>query len=192
MSWVPGEHRFGCGSPFSVGIEEELIELISPPCRTAGAAAEALTALREAVAGTGAAMIASGTHPDGRFGDAPLHDTPRYHAVEDALRGVLRTPRPRRHARSRDDDAGGQRERVHAPMINALAANSPFWHGVDSGLASARTISAGTPRPRRAVSISRGSLKPLPRVRTDDRYRLPRVCGFSDPSPGVPQPCRGF
>ena len=30
--------------------------------------------------------------------------------------------------------------RTHIPLINALAANSPFWFGVDSGLASSRTV----------------------------------------------------
>ena len=28
--------------------------------------------------------------------------------------------------------------RAHLPLLQALAANSPFWHGLDSGLASAR------------------------------------------------------
>ena len=30
--------------------------------------------------------------------------------------------------------------RVHVPLLNALAANSPFWFGADSGLASSRTV----------------------------------------------------
>jgi carboxylate-amine ligase len=30
--------------------------------------------------------------------------------------------------------------RRHLPLFEALAANSPFWHGVDSGLASARRV----------------------------------------------------
>lgn len=30
--------------------------------------------------------------------------------------------------------------RTHVPMLNALASNSPFWFGEDSGLASARTV----------------------------------------------------
>ena len=29
--------------------------------------------------------------------------------------------------------------RAHLPLLQALAANSPFWHGRDSGLASARS-----------------------------------------------------
>jgi glutamate---cysteine ligase / carboxylate-amine ligase len=178
MSWVPGEHRFGCAPDFSIGIEEELllvdperrclkadsdrilaalgdqgvkaeifeavIELISPPCRTVAAAVEALTELRGEVARAGGAAIASGTHPDGRFGDASLHDTPRYSAVEDALRGVLRTPTCALHVHVGMPDPESairvaNAMRVHVPLIDALAANSPFWHGVDSGLASART-----------------------------------------------------
>jgi carboxylate-amine ligase len=30
--------------------------------------------------------------------------------------------------------------RIHVPLLNALAANSPFWFGEDSGLASSRTV----------------------------------------------------
>ena len=30
--------------------------------------------------------------------------------------------------------------RTHIPLLNALASNSPFWFGEDSGLASSRTV----------------------------------------------------
>jgi carboxylate-amine ligase len=37
--------------------------------------------------------------------------------------------------------------RMHLPLLQALAANSPFWHGRDSGLASARAqVFRGFPR----------------------------------------------
>jgi carboxylate-amine ligase len=179
MSWVPGEHRFGCAPDFSVGVEEELllvdperlclkadsdrilatlagsggvkaeifeavIEVTSPPCRTVAAAVDSLAELRGEIARAGGATLASGTHPDGRFGDASLHNTPRYEAVEDALRGVLRTPTCALHVHVGMPDPESairvaNAMRVHVPLIDALAANSPFWHGVDSGLASART-----------------------------------------------------
>jgi glutamate---cysteine ligase / carboxylate-amine ligase len=180
MTWTPGEHRFGSGPDFSIGIEEELllvdperlclkgdsdrvlarlgdtdggvkaeifeavIELISPPCRTVSAAVDSLAELRFEIGRADGAMLASGTHPDGRFGDASLHDTPRYSAVEDALRGVLRTPTCALHVHVGMPDPESairvaNAMRVHVPLIDALAANSPFWHGVDSGLASART-----------------------------------------------------
>jgi glutamate---cysteine ligase / carboxylate-amine ligase len=125
-------------------IFEAVIELISPPCQTVGAAVDSLAELRLESERAGAAMIASGTHPDGRFGDASLHDSPRYSAVEDALRGVLRTPTCALHVHvGMPDPESAIRVanalRVHVPLIDALTANSPFWHGVDSGLASART-----------------------------------------------------
>jgi glutamate---cysteine ligase / carboxylate-amine ligase len=180
MSWVPGEHRFGCVPDFSIGVEEELllvdperlclkadsdrviaalngagegikaeifaaeIELNSPPSRTVADAIGSLAGLRAATAAAGAAMLGSGTHPDGRFGDAAIHDKPRYHAVEDALGGVLRTPTCALHVHVAMPDPEtairvANAMRLHVPLIDALAANSPFWHGVDSGLASART-----------------------------------------------------
>jgi carboxylate-amine ligase len=43
--------------------------------------------------------------------------------------------------------AGAQRLREHLPLLQALAAASPFWHGTDSGLASARAqLFRGYPR----------------------------------------------
>ena len=45
--------------------------------------------------------------------------------------------------------------RAWIPLLQALAANSPYWYGRDSGLASARAVSA-TPCPfRRAAGVRR-------------------------------------
>ena len=129
------------------------VELNSPICRDAGDAAAALGRLRAAVRAAGGTPMGAGIHPDGRFGDAPLVRTERYRRVGESMRGLVgRTPECALHVHVGMPDPetairsyNGMRE--HLPLLLALAANSPFWHGLDSGLASARgTLVRGFPR----------------------------------------------
>jgi carboxylate-amine ligase len=130
-----------------------LVELASPVCRTAEEGVQAVAALRARVRAAGATAIGAGIHPDGAFGDVVHVDEPRYHEIHGQLRGLLRrTPTCALHVHVGMPDAGtairvynGLRE--HLPLLQALAANSPFWHGVDSGLATARAqLFRGYPR----------------------------------------------
>jgi carboxylate-amine ligase len=114
---------------------------------------EAVAALRARAREAGGAMIGAGIHPDGAWGDVVHVDEPRYHAIHDQLRGLLRrTPTCALHVHVGMPDAetaihvyNGLREWL--PLLQALAANSPFWHGVDSGLATARAqLFRGFPR----------------------------------------------
>jgi carboxylate-amine ligase len=64
--------------------------------------------------------------------------------VAENLAGLLRNPTCALHVHvSMPDPETAVRVynaiRVDAPLLLALSANSPFWHGIDSGLASART-----------------------------------------------------
>jgi len=120
------------------------IELRSPPSATAAEAVEALRRGRAAVAATGARPLAAGLHPAAGFGDAEHTDLPRYAGVGAELRGLLRrTPECALHVHVGMPDpetairvCNGMR--THLPLLAGLAANSPFWFGVDSGMASAR------------------------------------------------------
>ena len=120
------------------------VELRSPPCRTAVEAVAALRRGRAAVTATGATGLAAGLHPAGRLGDARLVDRERYRRVGDELRGLLqRTPECALHVHvGMPDPETAIRAcnglRVHLPLLAGLAANSPFWFGRDSGMASAR------------------------------------------------------
>jgi carboxylate-amine ligase len=120
------------------------LELRSPPSRTAAEAVEALRRGRAAVAEAGAHPMAAGLHPAAAFGDAEHTDLPRYAGVGAELRGLLRrTPECALHVHVGMPDAEtairvANGLRTHLPLLSGLAANSPFWHGVDSGLASAR------------------------------------------------------
>jgi carboxylate-amine ligase len=121
-----------------------LLELAAPPAPAAGPAVAALGALRAAAREQGATLLGAGVHPTGAFGDAPHVHGERYADIGRQLRGLARrTPTCAVHVHVSVPDAAtairvhdGLRE--HLPLLQALAANSPFWHGLDSGLASAR------------------------------------------------------
>ena len=120
------------------------IELRTPVCRSAEEAARALRNGREALVGAGATLLAAGLHPTASFGDAELVDEPRYRRVRADMRGLIeRTPECALHVHVGMPDAdtairvfNGMRGWL--PVLQALSANSPWWFGRDSGLASAR------------------------------------------------------
>jgi glutamate---cysteine ligase / carboxylate-amine ligase len=130
-----------------------LIELASPVAHDAGEGIAALSALRARMRAAGGTAIGAGIHPDGAFGDVVHVDEPRYHRIVDQLQGLIRrTPTCALHVHVGMPDAvtairafNGLRE--HLPLLQSLAANSPFWHGRDSGLATARAqVFRGYPR----------------------------------------------
>jgi carboxylate-amine ligase len=115
---------------------------ISPNAR---AAAESLGRSRTALLESGSRLMGSGVHPTASAGSADIQELPRYRLIADALQGLLRTPICGLHVHiGMPDEETAVRAyngiRAHVPLINALAANSPYWFGVDSGLASARTV----------------------------------------------------
>jgi len=120
------------------------LELRSPPSRTAAEAVEALRGGRQAIVAAGAIPMAAGLHPAAERGDAAHVDLPRYERVGGEMRGLLRrTPECALHVHvGMPDPETAIRVcnglRTHLPLLAGLAANSPCWHGVDSGLASAR------------------------------------------------------
>jgi carboxylate-amine ligase len=99
--------------------------------------------------------MGAGLHPAAQLFDARLTGVDRYKRVLDQMRGLIqRTPECALHVHVGVPDPetavrvyNGMR--VHLPLLTALAGNSPFWFGRDSGLASARwPIVRGYPRHR--------------------------------------------
>ena len=121
------------------------IELRSEPRTSAAEAVADIAEGRAAVRAAGGTPMAVGLHPDAAFGDVRLVDSDRYRRVEGEMRGLIkRTPECALHVHvampSPDaavDALMGLREAL--PLIGALGAGSPFWFGMDSGLASARS-----------------------------------------------------
>ena len=130
-----------------------LIELASPVAHDAGEGVAALSALRARVRAAGGTVIGAGIHPDGAFGDVLHVDEPRYHRIVDQVEGLIkRTPTCALHVHVGMPDAATAIRvfnalREQLPLLQALAANSPFWHGHDSGLATSRAqLFRGYPR----------------------------------------------
>ena len=128
----------------SLDVYEAELELQSPVSATAGEAVGHLQALRRSVHEAGAAAIGAGLHPAAAFGDVVHVDAERYHAIVKMLRGLIsRTPTAAMHVHVGMPDAATailacNGLRRHLPLLQALAANSPYWYGLDSGFASAR------------------------------------------------------
>jgi glutamate---cysteine ligase / carboxylate-amine ligase len=133
------------------------IELITGVCPTVEEAVAELSELRAAVLATGVGLIASGTHPTAREGDSEFTDKPRYERIAGLLGDAGATPVCALHIHVGMPDAAtairvfnGLRRSL--PLLEALGANSPFRHGRDTGLASARELTlrswprAGAPR----------------------------------------------
>ena len=178
-------NRDGAGTPWTVGIEEEVmlldpvtwmpasrseeaigslaadvvahtsaethgsaVELATDPHATVGDAVAQLSALRaglaDGLAGLGLAGAVAGTHPLATWKDTEVSPGARYQFLYSSMRELARRePTFALHVHvGVPDEASAIRAynglREHLPLLLALSANSPFWQGRDSGLASAR------------------------------------------------------
>ena len=120
------------------------IEVRSAPAESVSGAIGQLREGRAAAAHAGATLMAAGLHPDARLFDVEIVKSERYERVEAQMQGLIkRTPECAIHVHvgMPDTDAAvaamnGIRERL--PLLHGLGANSPYWFGVDSGMASSR------------------------------------------------------
>jgi glutamate---cysteine ligase / carboxylate-amine ligase len=127
---------------------ESVLEISTKPCADMREADVALRAMRRQVRDIadkkGLAIGSAGTHPLARWEDQRITAAPRYRDLVDALRFVARQEiifGLHVHIGLDDPDkaihvANGMR--VHVPILLALSANSPYWRGDDTGLASTR------------------------------------------------------
>jgi glutamate---cysteine ligase / carboxylate-amine ligase len=153
-------------APFSVGhacpeVCDAMVELVTPVCARAADVGDVLCLLRDEAYRRGAMLLGAGVHPDGGFGDVRPGDGERHRSMMAQLKGLVgRTPYCGLHVHVGLPDpetairaCNGMRKWI--PLLQALGANSPFWHGRDSGLASARIAllrslpRTGAPRPFR-------------------------------------------
>jgi carboxylate-amine ligase len=147
--------------PVDGTVERELhacqIELITDVSRSAAEAVGTLGGLRRAVLATGAGLLGSGTHPSAAEGEARITDKERYERIHELLGDAVATPVGAIHIHVGMPDAetairAFNGMRGHLPLLLALAANSPFRHGRDTGLAASREVTlrawprSGVPR----------------------------------------------
>ena len=125
-----------------------VLEAQTPVIDTIDEAAETLAAIREAVvhhaAEHGYRIAAAGLHPTARWRELEHAQKPRYRSQLDRIQ----YPQHRNitaglHIHIGVDDPEkavwvANEVRWYLPMVLSLSANSPFWYGFDTGLASAR------------------------------------------------------
>jgi carboxylate-amine ligase len=125
------------------------LELASSPHDAAEDAERQMHALRaalaEQLATVGLAAASAGTHPFAVWTETTISLGARHQLVYDTMRALARrepTFALHVHIGVPDPDAAIallNRMRAHLPLLLALSANSPFWQGRNTGLASART-----------------------------------------------------
>ncbi|HYI17371.1 MAG TPA: YbdK family carboxylate-amine ligase, partial [Solirubrobacteraceae bacterium] len=130
------------------------LELFTGPHATAAGAAAELAELRagleSSLDGLGLRAAVAGTHPFAQWSDVEVSPGARYQSIYDSMRELARrepTFALHVHVAVPDEEAAVRAlrgMRVHVPLLLALAANSPFWQGRDTGLAAARVPIFGT------------------------------------------------
>ncbi len=139
------------------------LELASRAHATPGGAARELARLRAGLAAElaplGLRAAVAGTHPFAQWSEIQVSAGARYQSIYDSMRELARRePTFALHVHVAVPDAEAAVRalrglRAHVPLLLALSANSPFWQGRDTGLASARTPvfgvfpRVGIPRP---------------------------------------------
>jgi glutamate---cysteine ligase / carboxylate-amine ligase len=127
---------------------QSVLEISTDVCRDVGEAAGQLEELRRRVRETaeakGLTIGSAATHPFAHWEDQRIVKRDRYREILDMLGFVARHELLfGLHVHVGIDDADkaihvANGMRVHAGLLLALSANSPFWRGHDTGLASAR------------------------------------------------------
>ncbi len=137
----------GVTGPAATNVSSEIfteqIEVKTGVCLNPDEALADLRAARATVVATGVGLLGSGLHP-GEDGKAKLVAKPRYDVVREDLGDILNTPPCGLHVHVGIQDPETavrltNAYRLYLPVLSALAANSPFRAGADSGHASART-----------------------------------------------------
>jgi carboxylate-amine ligase len=142
------------GSPYvKPDVYEATVECATSVCADAAEAAAELGAWRGTLRDAGATLAGAGVHPTAKHGDVVHVVHPRYERIHATMRGLVeRTPTCAAHVHVGMPDAETaiavfNRLRSHLPLLQALAAHSPFWHGRDSGFATSRAqLFRGFPR----------------------------------------------
>jgi carboxylate-amine ligase len=156
----------GLAKHVSAETHQAAIELATDPHTTVRDAITQLRDLRiwlaEELDDLGLAVAAAGTHPSALWTETLVSPAGRYQVIQRTMADLARRePTFALHVHVGVPDA--QRAirlmnqlRAHLPMFLALSANSPFWQGRATGLASTRTSVFGAfPRtgvPRRFIS----------------------------------------
>lgn len=129
-------------------LSQSCLEVLSPVCPSAAELAGELSRLRERTtelcSSRGVRLVSAGAHPFSEPTEQPLNTARRYREVEEAMGWVARTQAIyglHVHVAVPDEEAAIRAVNALArrvPLMISLSANSPFWRGSDTRLASTR------------------------------------------------------
>ena len=133
----------------SAETQDSVLELATDPHDGAQGAADQSRELRglliDELAPMGLRAASAGTHPCAQWTETRISSGDRHQEVYGTMRELARrepTFGLHVHVGVRDPERAitlYNRMRAHLPLLLALSANSPFWQGRDTGLASVRT-----------------------------------------------------
>jgi len=133
----------------SAETHDSAVEVQTGVCSDVAVAIDQIGELRRRLLGTLEALdlrpAVAGTHPFAVWHETAVTGGDRHEFVHGSMRELARrepTFALHVHVGVADPETAirvSDRIRVHLPVLLALSANSPFWQGRDSGLASART-----------------------------------------------------
>ena len=129
-------------------LSRSCVEMLSPVFASAADLARELPGLRREVRdlarGRGVEIVAAGAHPFSEPTEQPLTGGDHHRRLEEEMGWVARTQAIyglHVHVAVPDGDAAILAVNAlarHVPLLVALSANSPFWRGLDTRLASTR------------------------------------------------------
>src|SRR5918992_4980750 len=129
-------------------LSRSCVEMLSPIFETVEDLARELPGLRQKVRGLAregeVELVAAGTHPFSEPTEQPLTEGAHNRRVEEEMGWIARTQAIyglHIHVAVPDGDAAILAVNTlarYVPLLVALSANSPFWRGFDTGLASTR------------------------------------------------------
>jgi len=153
-------------------IKAELLQsVVEVATEVAGTVSEAVedlrgmrARLREVTGETGAVIASAGTHPFSRYEHQEVTDRPRYQDLIESMRWIAERELIfglHIHVGLDSPDkaiACANGLRTYLPELLALSANSPFWQGRPTGLASTR-VKVFEPFPRAGLPPAFGSFE---------------------------------
>jgi glutamate---cysteine ligase / carboxylate-amine ligase len=149
LSAIGRDHPDGSHPKAKHELFESTIEIITGICATpAEARADlevTLAEVRAAVEARGLTLMCSGTHPLSHWSAQSVSPSPRYAELVDRIQWPARRLAIHGihyHIGVRSGEkalAITNSLAFHLPLFLALSASSPFWHGMDTGMASCRT-----------------------------------------------------
>src|SRR6202034_3805320 len=153
LAGLPGLQESGEHPKMKLELMESIVEVSTGICGTVAEAkvdlATTIKELRRTAEPHGIVLSAAGTHPASDWRDAKMAPTQRYSELVEEIQWParrLQTMEAQVHVGLRDADRAMpivNALAVYLPHLLGLTASSPFWSGLETGLASSRSVVFG-------------------------------------------------